>query len=230
MNVQLHLPDLPEVPVSVGPPPGAAPRRQRRNRAAWRLWLRDLFGASLPLLLMALLAVGTWWLVKHTPSAPRASAPAAPTHEPNYRLENFQAERFDAQGHLALTLSGLRLRHYPDTDEISIDTMQLHGTGPNGRLVEALAQEAWVSSKAQLVRLQGHASVLSTAADGSEPVRISGEQLLLEPSTHNVRADKPVLVTQGRNQFEADALDFDGQTQILNLRGPARAVFMPAKP
>ncbi len=37
MAVELHLPDLPEVPLSVGPPPGTPPR----PRMPWHLRLRD---------------------------------------------------------------------------------------------------------------------------------------------------------------------------------------------
>jgi len=226
VSVELHLPDLPEVAVSVGPPPGTAPLRAQRGRSAWRLWLRDLFGASLPLLLMALLALGTWWLVKHAPSAPQARPTSAPTHDPDYRLENFQAERFDAAGNLAVTLRGQRLRHYPDTDELNIDVLNLQATGVDGRRLSAVAQQAWVSQQAQSVRLEGQAHVTSSAK-GTQPIDIISEHLLVQTHSHDVRADKPVQVTQGHNRFQADSLEFDGQTRVLTLHGPARAVFLP---
>src|SRR4051812_39921886 len=40
---------------------------QWRSRAPWHIRLFDTISAYLPLLLMAALAMGTWWLVKNTP-------------------------------------------------------------------------------------------------------------------------------------------------------------------
>src|SRR5512139_835434 len=69
---ELHLPDLPEVEVSLRAPPRAQPRAR-----GLRVRTRELIGIYLPLLLMALLALGTWWLVKHTPR-PVAGGDSAP--------------------------------------------------------------------------------------------------------------------------------------------------------
>jgi lipopolysaccharide export system protein LptC len=66
MAVELHLPDLPEVPLALGPRQAAPPP----PRAALAPALRDALSTYLPLLLMALLALATWWLVKNTPRPP----------------------------------------------------------------------------------------------------------------------------------------------------------------
>ena len=93
MSVELHLPDLPEVPISLGP--GA--RRRRACRGRWHLRVRDALSAYLPLLLMALLALATWWLVKNSPQPPgprdRARRCAA---TPDYTMSDFSIDRFDA--------------------------------------------------------------------------------------------------------------------------------------
>jgi len=69
MPVELHLPDLPEVPISLGPAPGAPQRR----RKPWHLWLSDLLSTYLPLLLMAALA-----LVLAAPRPPRRRLQSLP--------------------------------------------------------------------------------------------------------------------------------------------------------
>ena len=66
MSVELHLPDLPEVPISLGAMVGKAPRQSIATR------LHEGLSSYLPLLLMALLALGSWWLVKNTPQAPKS--------------------------------------------------------------------------------------------------------------------------------------------------------------
>ena len=55
MAVELHLPDLPEIPLSLGPPHPPGPRA----RVPWHVRVQDVLSAYLPLLLMLLLALGT---------------------------------------------------------------------------------------------------------------------------------------------------------------------------
>ena len=69
MSIELHLPDLPDVPISLGPVPQAS--QPLRAPLPWHLRLREMLATYLPLLLMGVLALGTWWLVKNTPSAER---------------------------------------------------------------------------------------------------------------------------------------------------------------
>lgn len=222
MSVELHLPDLPEVPVSVGPVT-AGPSHVRTGGLAW---LRELFGASLPLMMMALLAVGTWWLVKTAPQAPRSGPVAPPRHDPDYRLEHFTIERFQASGERMMTLQGDRLRHYPDTDDIDIDVVHLHATGPKREHIEATARQAQVSGKADWVVLQDGANVTSTAP-GEAPVQMTGERLRVSPRQHLVEADLPVRVHQEGNEFNAQSMEFNGVTRQLMLHGPARIVLQP---
>ena len=66
---------------------------------------------------MLLLALGTWWLVKNTPSADAPSESALPRKEPDYTMDHFVVERFDKDGRLKVRMQGERLRHFADTDD-----------------------------------------------------------------------------------------------------------------
>ncbi|MBX9835689.1 MAG: LPS export ABC transporter periplasmic protein LptC, partial [Burkholderiaceae bacterium] len=52
---------------------------------------RSFEGATLylPVILMGLLALGTWWLVRNTPQAAAPTAAVAPKHEPDYFMSDF---------------------------------------------------------------------------------------------------------------------------------------------
>lgn len=218
MNAELHLPDLPEVPVSVGPPPGGP----RRTRVAWSVRLRGLLSTYLPLLLMALLALGTWWLVKNSPKSPVNRGAAALRHVPDYTVERFTIERFDASGRRVLRMDGEHLSHFPDTDELEIDAVHLLAVGPDGRQTQASARRAVAAGDGSQVRLEGGAQVVSVGATG-EPVEIRGEHLLALVKQQRVIADKPVTVRQGGSVFTADALEHDQATGQLLLKGKVRA-------
>lgn len=225
MNVELHLPDLPEVAISVGAEAGAP----RRPRAPWHLRLRDALSAYLPLLLMALLALGTWWLVKNTPGAPAARDAQTQRQDPDYTMSRFTLERFAPDGRLRVRIEGRELRHYPGDDRIEIDEVQVHALTGDGRAMQASARRAVSNSSATELRLHGGAEVNGTDAAG-QPVLIRSEFLHAQLDPDIVRSHLPVQVQQGRNSLRAGGLVFDASRQMLDLSGPVRAVLQaPAR-
>ncbi|MBQ0934185.1 LPS export ABC transporter periplasmic protein LptC [Ideonella paludis] len=228
MNHPLHLPDLPEVPASLSEPlaPVVAGPGQRRRVVHWPTRLKGLLATYLPLLMMALLALGTWWLVKNAPKPVGPAAEKAVRHEPDYTMATFSIERFDAQGRPIARLMGEQLRHYPDTDEIEIDIVQLIATGEDGRVTHATARRAVALGDGTQVRLEGGAKVVSTGAEG-DVVQIEGDRLIAYLKERRMVADKPVRVRQGQSEFQADALDFDQTQGQLLLQGRVQARLQP---
>ena len=118
--------------------PVPTPRRRPPQPWTWRA--QSLLSNYLPLLLMALLAIGTWWLVKNTPLLGDAAEPAPPRHVPDYRMANFEIQRIAADGRLNVQIAGAELRHYPDTDTVEIDNVRLRAVGTDGRVLHATAR------------------------------------------------------------------------------------------
>ena len=159
MAVELHLPDLPEVPISLGPTPGPTPAERRRQ--PWHLRLRDALSTYLPLLLMALLALGTWWLVKNTPPAPVAAVSTEVRRDPDYTMTQFAIERFDSTGRLRVRVEGDQLRHYPDTDRYEIDIARIRAISPEGQVTLALKDGTMVRAQGVAGLRAGEAGLLS---------------------------------------------------------------------
>jgi lipopolysaccharide export system protein LptC len=221
--VELHLPELPEVPISLGPlRTGAA-----RTRAPWHLRVRDAISAYLPLLLMLLLALFTWWLVKNTPNAPGDLVAPAARHEADYTMNQFTLERFDASGRLKVRVSGTRMRHFPDTERYEIDEPQMRAIAPDGRVTLASARKAISNGDASELQLLGSAQVTSLDANG-KPIEMSGEFLHAYLTQERVHSHLPVLITVAGSRVSAAGLDYDHGQRKLELQGPMRAVF-PAR-
>jgi lipopolysaccharide export system protein LptC len=226
MTAELHLPDLPEVPVTIGPAPApAGPRAQREPLLAR---LRGLVTTYLPLLVLSALAGATWWLARNSPKpAPERGAQAV-RHEPDYTARRVLLQRFSGEGRLVAQVEGEQVRHYPDTDEIEVDTVLLSTTAPDGRRTRATARQAVAAGDNSRYSLEGGARVVSTGADG-QVVEIEGEHLLVLAKERRVVADKPVVVRQGGSALRADALEFDEATQRLTLHGRVRAHLQPGE-
>ena len=217
VSVELHLPDLPEVALSVGPA-----GRAQRPAMPWHLRLRDLLSAYLPLLLMALLALATWWLVKHSPQAPGAPQVRPPSADPDYTMTEFAVERFDAQGKLKLRIEGAQMRHFPDTDRIEVDRARIRAIAADGRVTLAQARRAVGNGDGSELQLIGGAEVQSTDAGGA-PLFMRGEFLQAFLVTERVKSHLPVFVAMGASTLSAGGLDFDHGAGRLVLIGPVHA-------
>jgi lipopolysaccharide export system protein LptC len=218
MAVELHLPDLPEVPLSLGPPV-AGPR----TRTPWHIRLSDALSAYLPLLLMLVLALGTWWLVKNTP-VPAAPAKAGSARtEPDYTMSGFTMERFRADGQLKLRLEGRQLHHYPDTNRVEVLGARITAFAPDGRITTATAERALGNGDGSEMQLTGNAQVVGTDPRGA-PLIIRSEYLLVQLVTERLQTHLPVWVQQGPTELKAAGLEYDHAAQRLDLKGPLRAV------
>lgn len=209
---------------------GAAPALVQPRRVTtlqWRMRVLDAISTYLPLLLMGLLALGTWWLVKNTP-IPEGNRPrAAPTEEPDYEMRDFVIQRFAADGSMRIRMEGRRLHHYPITNTLEIDGLRLQAVSRDGRVTSATADRALANADATEVQLLGHAQVLREGGDRDGPTEFRSEFLHFFQATERVRSHLPVTVRRGASEFQADAVEYDNLTQVIELRGRVRAVFAP---
>ena len=222
------LPPLPELLLPAGPAPLLADVAERRTlRRPWPARITALASAYLPLLLMAVLALGTWWLVKNTRVPGNATAASAPRHEPDYAMVNFTVQRFLPTGGMRLQVEGDALRHYPDTDTLEIDKARVRAWAPDGRMTLANADRAQSNGDATEVQLRGGAHVTRQALAGEDVIEFKGEFLHAFFKTERVLSHLPVTVTRGRSVINADGLEYDNVKGLLQLKGRVRATFSP---
>jgi lipopolysaccharide export system protein LptC len=191
----------------------------------WLWRVREAVSAYLPLLLMVLLALGTWWLVKNTPQSDAGRPEPALRHEPDYTMREFKVQRFAADGRLRVQLEGDELRHYPDTDTIEVDGVRLHAYAADGGVTVATARRALSNGDATEVQLLGGAHVVREARPGSPAIEFRGEFLQAFLPTERVRSHLPVTVTQGETELRGDTLAYDNLTREALLKGGVHATF-----
>jgi lipopolysaccharide export system protein LptC len=207
--------------------PLAAPVPPARQ-AAGSSWLRRVLDAAstyLPLMLMALLALGTWWLVKNTPLFEAARATAPLTHEPDYTMSQFMVQRFGPDGTMRVQIEGDQMRHYPDTDTLEIDNPRIRAIGPDGQVSIATAKSALSNADGSEVQLSGGAQVTRLATATDVAIEFRGEFLHAFLRTERVRSHLPVVVKQGATEIRADGMAYDRLAGVLDFKGRVRAVF-----
>lgn len=216
------------LPPPQNPPPAGAPRPRVRRR---RLW--DQASIYLPVLLMGLLALASYWLLRATPEAPQPRAERPSTHEPDYRMRVFSVKVFDASGALKSEVLGAEARHHPDTDTTEIDAARIRSVGESGQLTTATARRI-VSNAAQTeFTLEGDAVVIREparrdSANALPRLAFRGETLQVFTNPERVWSDRPVLLERGNDRLSADTLDYlGGDLRVAVFTGRVRAILAP---
>jgi len=199
-----------------------------RLRLPWTSRVIDTVSTYLPVLLMAVLALGTWWLVKNTPVLDNERQVAPPRHEPDYTMRQFTVQRFAAAGALRVQIEGDELRHYPDNDTLEIDNPRIRATGPDGRVTLATAKRALSNGDGSEVQLSGGARVVREAQGDDGALEFRGEFLHAFLATERVRSHLPVTVTQGATEIRADGMNYDNLSRVVEFKGRVRAVLSSA--
>ena len=196
----------------------------RRHLAPWHLRAVDTVSTYLPLLLMAVLALGSWWLVKNTPLFEGGRADAPLRHEPDSTMAKFLVQRFGANGAMRVQIEGDLMRHYPDTDTYEIDNPRIRAVGDDGRITIASARQALSNRDGSEVQLMGGARVLREATATQTAIEFRGEFLHCLQNIERVRSHLPVVVIQGGSEIRAASMEYDNLARILDLKGQVRAV------
>jgi len=226
MAIDLDTLIQPNDTLAAAPAPAPAPAAARHVRQPLLWQLGQMLSAYLPILLMALLAIFTWWLVQNTPRGDAPATEGAPRHEPDYLMQGVLLQRFAPDGRLRVQVEGTQLRHYPDVDTLEIDTVTIRAWSPNGERTVARARRALANGDASEVQLLGRAQVVREAASPTDQtIEFDGEFLHAFLATERVRSHLPVRMRQGSSELNVGTLDYDHLAKTARLGPPVRARF-----
>jgi lipopolysaccharide export system protein LptC len=198
-------------------------------RGFGRAW--DRISIYLPIILMGLLALGTYWLARNTPSFSAPGVQRTEAHEPDSFLRGFSVKSFAPDGRLRSEIRGTEARHYPDTDTTEIDQPRIRQFNDRGALTVATGRRAISNADGSQVQLMGDAVVTREGADAAgrpQPkLEIRGEFLHAFMDEEKVKSHRPVTLRRGGDVFHADSLDYDNLDRVLEMRGRVRGVLQP---
>jgi lipopolysaccharide export system protein LptC len=204
----------------------------KASRGFSRAW--DRISIYLPIILMAVLALGTYWLARTTPGVSNSvSGQHVAKHEADYFLRNFSVKSFTPQGRLKSEIEGVEARHYPDTDTLEIEQPRFRTYNDVGAVTIATARHAISNGDGSQVQLIGDAVVTRDPppAQKDQPqMEIRSEFLHLFANDEKVKTDKPVSIRRGSDVFQADSLDYDNLDRILQMHGRVHGLLLPRAP
>jgi len=193
--------------------------------------LLDRLSTYLPLIVMALLASASWWLVRSVPTllAPDTQKPVR--QEPDYRLAQFSVKSFDASGRMTREVKGEKAQHYPASEEMHIEQIRIFAANDEGSTLNASARQGVATDDGQKVILTGEAFAVRHAFNNLPKIELHSERLVALPDEDRLVSDDPVRIVRDRDVFTAASMDFNSQSGQYVLNGRVRGTLAPkAKP
>ena len=196
-----------------------------------RLW--DRLSVYLPIVLMGIMALLTYWLVRTAPKPLELEPAAAVRHEPDYYMRDFALKVYAADGKLKNEVMAAEGRHYPDTDTLELDHPLIRMFNAEGRLTTARAARGISNADGSEVQLFNQAVVIRESFVNGKGVaqersELQSDFLHVFANTERVRTHLPVVIIRGSNdRFTADKMDFDNLDQLMQLNGRVRGTLIP---
>ena len=202
------------------------------------MWLRlrrwaDRFAAYLPIVLMGLMAMTTYWLVRNAPVETEALSERPPRHVPDYYMHDFTVKVFGADGRLKSEVVGTEGRHFPDTDTLEIDEPRIRILNADGRLTTAVAKRGLINADGSEAQLFDKAVVVREPMTNKQGVTLPRTELQSDflhmfANTEEVRSHLPVVLVRGAgDRFTGDGLAYDNLDRVIQLTGRVRGTLLP---
>jgi lipopolysaccharide export system protein LptC len=192
----------------------------------------DSLALYLPGLVMAIFALGSWWLVRSLPTLLNDAPTKAVRQEPDYYLNQFSVQSFNSSGRLIKEISGKRAQHFPDSDTLEISDVVLQGVNPNGKRFNARADRALAKGDGSEMTLMGDVLLTQHASsknNGLSPTELRSQKLNTMTKEERLFSNVPVEIRRGQDVFTANSMRLNSQTGEYELTGKVRGVIQAAK-
>jgi lipopolysaccharide export system protein LptC len=196
----------------------------------WRVAVERLT-LYLPVMLMGLLALASYWLLRATPATTGPAVARAEAHHPHHVMRQFSVRTHGAGGALKTEVLGSEARLFPDDGSMEVDNLRVRSFSPDGVLTTLSGDLGWVNKAHDEFVLRRNARMVREAAtlpNGQQFSRLEfqGNHLHVYTDTHRVLSDEPVVLLRGADRLSGNRLDYNDEQRVAVLTGRVRAQFI----
>jgi len=196
-----------------------------------RFW--DTVSSYLPVLLMLIFAMFTYWLLQVTPKAIKKEVVLPRAHIEDYFMKGFAVTTYEPDGDIKAHILGRYARHFADTDNLEIEGPHLYGQSMSNtkslQKSDAVANVAISNADATQIELKGNVELVkqdwSTTKSSPITLRIKSEYLQINSDLERVYSNLPVEITRGLQTISADSMEYDNLERHMHLSGNVKVVF-----
>jgi lipopolysaccharide export system protein LptC len=201
---------------------------------AWIMPVRrswDRLSIYAPLILLAVLALVSYWLVRSSPALLAPEEDVAQKHIADYFMQNFSVRVYDAQGKLKHEIKGIEGKHFPDTDTVEVIQPRVKAYGTRGELTTATADKGIINGDGTQVQLLENAVIVRDPKRENEvSEQLKSDFFDLYTDTETIRTHLPVEIIRGQtDHFTADSMVYDNLARTMQLQGRVKGLMTPSK-
>lgn len=179
--------------------------------------MRGLPAIWFALIVLALLAALTVWIDRIV-QPPSAKRDGSTRHDPDYIVNNFQINRTDLDGNPHYDLSGIDMRHYPDTDTTDVIKPVFHQFSIAKPTIQVVGERAQISPNGENVYFMDNVKLVRAATPQKGELTLLTDFLHAIPDQGILKTDKPVTILQApRTVIHATGMELDKKERTLKL-------------
>jgi len=192
--------------------------------------LRERLPGLVAVILLLGLVLATWWAVDYTQRAIPFEPPRRLTHEPDAWARAFFMLRTNPDGVAVNRLEGDTMRHYPDDDSSEIFQARAILAQVDAPAITATADVAVLDQNGERVTLRGNARVVRQSFAQTPAMQVDSAVLTLDIPTEVVSTAEPAVVVRGHSTLRGIGMEYNNQTQILQVQSVVDAHIASAEP
>lgn len=175
----------------------------------------------LPMLLMAILTLGTYWMVQM--NEPNLDTEKQKRHVPDYIMDGIVVNTLGPEGNTKFRVVGQKLTHYEDDASSEIDwpiARRFHATKPP---ITVKADKGFLDGDMTVLDLVGNASLTRPAQAASARLLMSSSKFTVLMNEDIVKTNRPVNLEQGLSIMTSqEGAVFDNVHQKLTMIGQVK--------
>ncbi len=175
---------------------------------------------SLPLLpigVLALLVILTFWLSRFVQTSP-ARSDAKLRHDPDLIVERFAARKLSVAGEVQYKLHAEQMVHFADDDSSKISSVLFTSVQPGRPPLTASAPLGDLYNRADTIVLSGNVVVVNEASDKLPSYTLKTPILTLETDKNLAYSDSGVTVDSANSHLAADKLLLNTDKRTMKLQ------------
>lgn len=176
-----------------------------------------------PLILTTLLIILTFWLDRMT-LPPEFTKDDNLYRNPDYIAEDLSGMRMDYEQMAQRKFTAKKLSHYLDEKITELEHINFTNTEPEKPLMRLSANRAIIKSKAKDIYLTGDVTAIRGADGDKGKITLATNFLHLIPDENLIKTDQAVTISRFNTTVNANGLEFNNRTGMIELLSAVRAV------